>query len=392
LNFVGRYTDAARHFTQDDSFPSFPNPDQTSSRNHEFYGLTDAVWKLFDGKFNNHLGIAYTDVTRRAFDPDAPLLAFTPPLNIFAGDRIKYYWKSDLALAPGQTLYMGVEQETEKANFNEFGFAAQGSNRNTGTYAELHSAFGDRLFLTSNIRYDDNENFGGHDTWRLAPSYVIKETDTTFKASYGTGFHAPSLDQIFGPFGANPNLQPEESRGYDFGFEQGLFQKRILFGVTYFNNNIKDLIVPDPITFINENVAAAKIHGIESFVSAQITNDFQIRTDYTRTIAIDATTGLELIRRPIDKTSISAVWQPTGALTLSTTVLWVGDWMDVPRAGGVSTVAPGYNTINLAANYKVSENLTVFGRIDNLLDRHYEDPFGFEKTGIGVYGGVRVVR
>ena len=262
LNFVGRYTDAALHFTQDDSFPSFPNPDQSSSRNHEFYGLTDAVWKLLDGKFNNHFGIAYTDVRRRAFDPDS-FLAFSPPNNTFSGDRIKYYWKSDLALAPGQTLYMGVEQEQEKATFNEFGFFAEGSNKNTGSYAELHSAFGDRLFLTSNIRHDENENFGGHDTWRLAPSFVIKETDTTLKASYGTGFHAPSLDQIFGPFGANPNLQPEVSKGYDFGFEQGLFQKQIRFGVTYFNNNIKDLIVPDPITFINENVASAKIHGIE---------------------------------------------------------------------------------------------------------------------------------
>jgi vitamin B12 transporter len=391
LNFVGRYTDAARHFTQDDSFPSFPNPDQTSSRNHEFYGLTDAVWKLFDGKFNNHLGIAYTDVGRRAFDPDS-FLAFSPPLNIFAGDRIKYYLKSDLALMPGQTLYMGVEQDQEKANFNEFGFFAQGSNRNTGSYAELHSAFGDRVFLTSNIRHDENENFGGHDTWRLAPSFVIKETGTTLKASYGTGFHAPSLDQIFGPFGANPNLQPEVSKGYDFGFEQALFEKRIQFGATYFNNNIMNLIVPDPITFINENVAAAKIHGIESFVSAQISNSFQIRADYTRTIAIDATTGLELIRRPANKTSVSAVWQPIDALTLSATALWVGDWMDVPRAGGVSSVAPGYNTINLAANYKMNENLVVFGRIDNLLDKHYEDPLGFEKTGIGVYGGVRVIR
>ncbi|HLL27757.1 MAG TPA: TonB-dependent receptor [Xanthobacteraceae bacterium] len=391
LNFVGRYTDAALHFTQDDSFPSFPNPDQSSSRNHEFYGLTDAVWKLLDGKFNNHVGIAYTDVTRRAFDPDS-FLAFSPPLNLFAGNRIKYYWKSDLALAPGQTLYMGVEEEQEKATFDEFGFFAKGSNQNLGSYAELHSAFADRLFLTSNIRFDQNENFGGHATWRLAPSYVIKETNTILKASYGTGFHAPALDQIFGPFGANPNLKPEESRGYDFGFEQGLLQKRVRFGVTYFNNSIKDLIVPDPITFINENVAAAKIHGIESFVSVAVTDRFQIRTDYTRTIAIDATTGLELIRRPENKTSVSAVWQPTDPWTLSATLLWVGHWMDVPRAGGVSIVAPGYNTVNLAANYKVSENLVVFGRVDNLFDKHYEDPFGFERPGLGVYGGIRVVR
>ncbi len=132
------------------------------------------------------------------------------------------------------------------------------------------------------------------------------------------------------------------------------------------------------------------LHGVT--VDGHTHDTFFVTTTYGITLAIDATTGLELIRRPANKTSVSAVWQPIDALTLSATALWVGDWMDVPRAGGASSVAPGYNTINLAANYKMNENLVVFGRIDNLLDKHYEDPLGFEKTGIGVYGGVRVIR
>lgn len=384
VSLVSRYVDTGLRYTENDIAP--PNPDQSSSRGHAFYGLADAVWKLWDGRFNNHVGFAYTDILRHSTDPDG----FPGGMRgDFSGERTKVYWKSDLALMKGQTFLMGVEQEQEKGRIDFFGLT-QGSNKNTGAYAELHSAFGDRFFLTSNIRHDDNENFGGHNTFRLAPSFVIRETGTTLKASYGTGFHAPSIDQLFG-FGANPNLLPEESKGYDFGFEQNLFEKRIQFGATYFHNDIKNLIVcVGGFPCINENVGLAKTHGIEAFVAAQITSQLQVRTDYTHTEAIDASTGIDLKRRPSDKTSVSAVWQPTNKWTFSATALWVSGWLDTDRFAFTTVGAPGYHTINLAANYAMNDKVTIFGRIDNLLDERYQNPLGFEKTGFGVYAGLRV--
>ena len=52
--------------------------------------------------------------------------------------------------------------------------------------------------------------------------------------------------------------------------------------------------------------------------------------------------------------------------------------------------APGYTVVNLATSYKVNEHATVFGRIDNLFDEHYQDPTGFERPGLGVFVGVRL--
>ncbi len=103
------------------------------------------------------------------------------------------------------------------------------------------------MFNTLSVRYDDNDRFGGKVTYRVAPAYVIEDTGTKFKASVGTGFKAPTLSQMFqnfpefGFFG-NPNLKPESSLGYDLGFEQTVTGAAVRFGVTYFRNNIKNLI------------------------------------------------------------------------------------------------------------------------------------------------------
>jgi vitamin B12 transporter len=45
--------------------------------------------------------------------------------------------------------------------------------------------------------------------------------------------------------------------------------------------------------------------------------------------------------------------------------------------------------VNVAADYKVNERATVFGRVDNLFNEHYEDPTGFLRPGIGVFAGVK---
>jgi vitamin B12 transporter len=294
-----------------------------------------------------------------------------------------------------QTLLLGVVRPIEAARpASSFG-GVRGSTQNDGAYAELQSKFGDRFFLVSNVRHDENEAFGGHNTFRIAPAFLIPETGTKLKASYGTGFHAPSINQLFDPLSGNANLQPEESKGYDYGFEQSLFEKRVTFGITWFHNDIDNLITfSNAFPFTFENINRARTSGYESFVTAKITDRLQLRADYTHTNAIDAVTGAHLQRRPADKISVSTVWQATNKLTVSATALWVSGWYDFDRFGLVFPAfkTSPYKLVNLAANYAVNDNVTVFARIDNLFDEHYQDPIGFMKQGFGIYGGIRLTR
>jgi len=398
LNAVARYTDAHLRYTDNDNYP-YANPVQSRSGNRQFSGLLDGVFKLLDGRFNNHFGVTYTDTDRKTSDPYYVTLGYgSTPNSFFHGDRTKVYWRSDLTLLQGQTLVTGVEHETEKGSVDYalYGVApASGTIQNLGSYAELQSNFFDRFFIVSNVRHDQNDHFGGHDTFRIAPAILFPETDTKLKASYGTGFHAPSIDQLYGPFSANLNLKPEESKGYDYGFEQALFNKRVKFGATWYHNSFNNLIesVPtaNPFVYMYENVAFATTHGLEAFASVALTERLTLRGDYTHTIATDDTLHTELKRRPEHKWSAQAQWAATDSLTLTATALWISSWLDTDPLSGGSVRAPGYQLVNLAANYKVDQNWSVFGRVDNLFDRHYQNPLGYQKTGIGVYGGLRFV-
>jgi vitamin B12 transporter len=382
LNFVARYTDAQLRFTTSNFnvFPFAPYDDRSDSVSRQFSGLGEAVWRSSDGRFNSRAGITYMDIVRNVLEPEG--------FGVFDGDRTKYFWRADYEYLNGHTFLAGVERDKESARTDSSFGGIVASNGNTGAYAELQSGFSGRLFIVANVRHDNNDSFGGHTTWRFAPAYLIPETQTKLKASYGTAFHAPSLDQRFNPFIGNPNLQPEESRGYDYGFEQALWQRQVEFGVTWFHNDVRNLIDFDPVTNANFNIQMARTHGYEAFVALRLSNTFQIKAEHTH-LGIVSDGPIQVRRRPREKSSVALVWQPTEKLSITATALWVSGWIDVPRLGFSAVQAPGYNLVNVAANYAVTPNVTVFGRIDNLLDKHFENPLGWEHTGIGFFGGMR---
>ena len=190
----------------------------------------------------------------------------------------------------------------------------------------------------------------------------------------------------------NPNLLPETSKGYDFGFEQPLLHDRFRFGATYFHNDITNLIegTTNPTTFVSSyvNIDQATTYGVESFAALAVSSRLTLRGDYTYTVAKDDLTDGELLRRPKNKASLTALWKATDRLTFTSTVLYVGSWLDYNRSGTAELMAPAYTVVNLAANYAVNDRVSVFGRINNLFNRQYEDPLGFLRPGFGIFGGV----
>src|SRR3982075_3601236 len=390
VNAVARYTDATLHFTTDSGFPSFPNAAQSTQTVHQFFTRGEAVWSVFDGRIKNYFGVNYTNHWNYNISPGdvAP--------TITTGDRVKYDWHTVTQLAPYHTVIVGAEHETETLQTSK----VSAQNVNKAGYVELQSQFANRLFLVENIRQDDSDRFGQHPTFRIAPALIVPITETKLKGSYGTGFKAPTLNQLFVNFPeffffANPNLKPEESVGYDAGFEQPLFNDRVRFGSTYFHNDIKNLIqaVFDNTTFTstNTNIGKAITEGTENFVSAAITDRVRVRADYTFTRAVDAITGLELLRRPKEKRSANVIWNPIDPLTLSATVLHTGSFIDVSRDFSIPRLlVPGYTVVNLAADYAVTDQVKIFGRVDNLFNVRYQNPTGFLQPSLGVFGGVRL--
>jgi vitamin B12 transporter len=394
LNAVVRYTDATLRFTGDTfdpvTFASFPAAAQSTQTVHQLFTREEAVWSVLDGRIKNYFGVNFTNHWTSNISPGdaAP--------TITTGDRVKYDWHTVTQLAPFHTFIVGAEHETETLHTS----TVSAQNVNKAGYVELQSQFANRLFLVENVRQDDNDRFGTHPTFRLAPAVIVPFTETKLKGSYGTGFKAPTLNQLFVSFPAffffaNPNLKPEESVGYDAGFEQPLLNDRIRFGSTYFHNDITNLIqsVVDPATFssTNVNIGRAVTEGTENFVAATITDRVRVRADYTFTRTADVMTGLELLRRPKEKWSANVIWNPIDPLTLSATVLHTGSFIDANRDFSIPRLlAPGYTVVNVAADYVITDQVKVFGRVDNLFNVHYQNPTGFLQPSLGIYGGVRV--
>ncbi len=342
--------------------------------------------KLLDGRFVNTFGVNYTDHARDNVDPDG-----NPP-STFDSNRTDYNWRGNFTLMPGETLVGGLNREDDWASSPNVNSVRTGSQ---GGFIELQSEVAKRFFLVANARHDDHDAFGGHNTWRIAPAYIVPMTETKLKASYGTGFHAPTLYQLYGVgsygYVGNPLLAPETSRGYDFGFEQPLFDERLQFGATYFRNNITNLI--NNVFFpVNSyvNIGEARTYGLEAFIAVTINKQLSGRVDYTHTTAKDAITDTELLRRPRDKYTLSADWQPIERLTVTPSLMYLGRWMDVDRSTFATVETGSVTIVNLAASYKVNDNVTVFARANNLFNKVYENPLGWEQPGLAVLGGIRL--
>ena len=384
LGFVGRYTNTTYRYTGDDfsTFPAFPAATQSASDTIQYYSRGTGHLTLFDGVLDSTLGVAYSSSRTNSIDN----FGFS---SLNAGDRIKVDLQNNVRLGEGETVVLGAEYARDEISLP----ISAGQSIASG-YIELQSDIGSGFSNSAAIRYDDNSHFGSKFTYRLAPAYTIAETGTKLKASLGTGFKAPTLSELFQSFPpfffANPNLTAETSLGYDAGVEQTILPDKLTAGVTWFDNDIRNLITTDLTGTTYANIGKARTDGIESFLTYQPTDDLTVRADYTFTEAYDAATQLELLRRPKHKFDLDLRWQPLDGLSLDADVLHVSSWVDGNRDFSISRLqAPGYTTVNIAGSYDLTDMFTVYGRADNLFDANYQNPTGYLQPGRGFFAGIR---
>jgi vitamin B12 transporter len=392
IGFAGHYYNSLSKVTGDAfdfvNFTSFPSPTPTRISSIQYETRATAHLVLWDGRLDQALGIAYGSTIAATQDPDNGD-------SRAIGDRVKLDWQGNIGVMDGQTVVLGAETARDALHPGlSFGFPStlsRGITTNAG-FAELQSDFGSGLYNSVSIRYDDNSRFGSKTTWRVAPAWVIEGTGTKLKASAGTGFKAPALQQLYGTFGGNAALKPETSFGYDVGVEQSLLDGKLTAGITWFQNNIRNLIVSGPApTFKLANVGRARTDGVESFIAWKMLDTLTLRADYTYTDALDATTRLALLRRPRHKASVGGDWQATDDLSLNATLLYVGPQIDGNRDFSIPRLKmTDYATLDMAASYRLNDKWSLFGRIENATDTNYQSPDGFLRPGIGAFGGIKV--
>jgi vitamin B12 transporter len=349
---------------------------------------------LFDGLWEQKMGLSLSRHERDLKDDKDADHPDDFSRGSYNGRILKADWQHNIHLLEDiNTLTAGFDYEEESARSDWYSQSVWGTDQSafdlkkayqTAAYAEDQIKLADSLFASIGVRLDHHDCFGSKVTYRLAPAYIFHSTGTKVRSTFGTGFKSPSLFQLYSSYG-DKNLQPETSQGWDIGLDQPFFNDRLVFGVTGFANWFKDMVGYDYDTSKYKNVSQARANGVEAEVSVKPSDPLSMQVSYTYTSTRDKSTGHDLLRRPKNKGGIDLGYAFPKKGNVHASLLYVGKRYD---KGDVTL--HDYTLVNLAASYDLCPNFELFGRIDNLFDRKYEEVNGYGTAGFSTFGGVKI--
>jgi len=349
--------------------------------------------------------------------------------------------RSEVAISNKDFLVAGFEYNHEQVKNT---FVADANNvpfllprTSLGYFVENRWSPSNRLFVTAGLRLDDLRtqslppgDYGARPfipassitklNPRVSAAYMARESDsgswlgtTRLHGSFGTGIRAPDGFEL--AFTDNPHLQPEKSLSFDSGLEQRFFNSRALLDLTYFYSKFDDQIVTlggsltNLSTFISDNLGNSRAQGLEASFRLRPTRSLQVSGEYTllstAILALNGSSlvqapfhvGQELYRRPKNSGAFNLTWQ-RGRLMLNSNAYMRGQTLDLePNDGvyacslGLTCLFPdqGYVVLNSGFSYRLIRGLEVYGHLNNLLDRKYEEVLGYPALPLNFLAGVK---
>ena len=337
---------------------------------------------------------SFADTERENFNP----LFGTDPGFVADGHLDRLDLRGDAQVSDTISLAFGGEYEWHAFETN---FDARQTTRIAGAYGQIGFA-NNGLKAHIGLRQDDHERFGGATSLGADVSYQIGG-DWRVRASFGEGFKAPTLFQLFSDFG-NEALLPERSRSYDVALERGQRGDALHAAVTLFRRDSRDLIEfvscfmsSDPICVDRpfgtyNNVAKARAQGFEVELGAQVSERFSAMAVYSHIETENRTLGAlnegnVLARRPRHALTASLDWAGPAGIDLGADVRMVSDSFD---DAGNFTRLDGYEVVTLRASKEIGEKFEIFGRVENLFDANYQTAAGYNSQGRAVFVGARL--
>jgi vitamin B12 transporter len=321
------------------------------------------------------------------------------------GERLKLAGRSSYGFGTAKvrhTVTVFVEHEEESYR-NTFPFDPSQQPRlereMLGYGAEYRLDLAETVFLRAAVRHDDNDAFEDPTTFSLAGAWVIPPSGTRIHASYGTGVTNPTFFEQFGfipdQFVGNPNLLPEKAEGFDFGVEQRLFGDKLVLDVTYFTATLEDEII-SLFPSVENDLGESDREGVE--LTARVTlGPISFGGSYTYLDATDPD-GTEEVRRPNHQASfdVTGRFGPERRGSVSAGVIYNGEMLDNDFRDYFSngfmtekTELEPYTVVRLAAAYRITGGLELFGRLENAFDEDYEEVISYGTPGRAIYGGLR---
>ncbi len=273
---------------------------------------------------------------------------------------------------------LGVNYIKDKASFtNAVDFTI------IDPYANLVYVSDFGLNLNTGVRLNNHSEYGNHVVYNINPSYVfpMKSGYIKFLGSYVTSYITPNLTQLFGDFGANPDLEPEENTTIEGGVEYFVNDK-LRLSTVYFNRNEENRFGFNA-NFQSINITdEIDVSGVELEISWSPMETFTLDANYVFT----ERKGDSAIRIPKHKTNLTLSYKFSEKTFASVGYQFTGDRTDTvfpPFPDPAFNVAlDSFSLVNLYFSHDVIQNkLKVFIDGNNLLNEDFTEVFGFTTRG-----------
>jgi vitamin B12 transporter len=264
-----------------------------------------------------------------------------------------------------------------------------------GYYLEYQGAFADSLFVAVGARYDDNDAFGSHTSTRISAAYLQDlgvDRTLKYRASYGTGFRAPSVYEISynaGPFAVPPAagfvLTEEISRGYDLGVEYTA-ANGAHFEASYFDQDIDDEIYFDLAAFSGylQSPGTSESKGVEIAARVPFGESFELLANWTANDAKNSS-NQQRVRRPKNIGNLGLRYRaPNEKLNFVANYRLAKDAID--NFGALED----YAVLDFSMGYSLTTRFELHARIENAADEEYEEVLGYYTARRATYAGVRM--
>jgi len=371
LRLLVRYVDTETEI-DDGGGAGADDPDRVNLA-QQFVVGAKAKLGLPDDRWRHSVGLSVTDFYRDDIDP-------AESTSYFDGQMLKGDWQGAFEVNEANTLTIGVEHEIERGVST---WQSESDAQTTALFIQDHAELTEGLFATLAARTDVHSEFGLHATGHAAFSYSPAASGARISATLGTGFRAPSLNQL----AYNPALEPEESVAFDIGVEQQFRDGDLVLGATFFRNDFDNMIKWDIPSTNYANVRVAESEGVEIVSSIKTEKGLSVTASYTYTNATED--AGPAIRRPRNKASLRIGYRTRRGFDIGLSAAYVGDTDDTDFGTGLPVVLPSYTLVGVRASARINEKFEIFGRVDNLFDEEYETAYGYGTPGLTFHLGTK---
>lgn len=361
------------------SFPTFSIMDGDGvTRSKEFQGAVEASWVNASKRWHNSVRLSWAGGQRR--DQENGKLSF----DANSHNRVLDFL-STVEMAKNWTLLVGAQHQSQDIHIDTFGDYASTLEAHAGVmgvFGEAEIKPLQQLNLTVGARRDHHQYFGDHATWRATAAYRFFDMRTLLRVNWGTAYKAPTLFQLFSPFG-DPALRPEESRGWEVAVERELLVNQIRGSLVYFQRSSTNQIDFDLQASQFTNLLTTRAQGIEMRMAIAFRDTTTIDLNYTHINSFNEQTGRVLPRRPKNLFNLNVDYRVTPRLSLGLGVFFSG------RQEDGENFLDAYKTVDLRTQYSLSERITLFARIENVFDEDYQTVRGYGTPGLLMFCGLR---